>query len=152
MSASTNVALLFFLVYIDVYWCILIDQPLCLGSVIAMRSVLIKYARIYLDNYEGIPAFAQKSRFCYWWWHFKIILSVDFFYFWKPSGTGIFSLVLSVCINHGACKPILYPFNWASSLQAPALEPLLICINNGCNLERHYYQYILYDNITEFTF
>lgn len=145
---------LFFLVYIDVYWCLLIDQPLCLGSVIAMRSVLIKYARIYSGQLWRHSALAQKSRFCYSWLHFKIISVCWFFLFLETKWhRNIDSLVLKrLHKSWGPANQFFTPFNWASSLQVPSTGASSYLHKQWMHQKRHYYQYILYDNLTEFTF
>lgn len=137
------------------FWCILIaHQPLCLGSVIAMRSILIKYALVYSGQLGRHSAFAQKSPFCYSWWHFKIISVCWCFLFLETKWhRNIGSLVLKhLHKSWGPANQLFIPSNWASSLQVPSPGASSYLHKQWVHQKRYYYQYILYDNLTDFTF
>lgn len=132
------------------FWYILIaHQLLCLGSVIAMRSILV-----YSGQLGRHSAFAQKSRFCYSWCHFKIISVCWFFLFLETKWhRNIGSLVLKhLHKSWGPANQLFTPFNWASSLQVPSPGASSYLHKQWVHQKRYYYQYILYDNLTDFIF
>lgn len=81
------------MLHFSFFWCILIaHQPLCLGLVTAVRSVLIKCALFTLDNYEAILLLHKRVGSVTHDGILTLSLSAEFFYFWKPSGTGILAV------------------------------------------------------------